>query len=181
MPRLTEGSKGRVGPASPGAWRSAARALNEPKDLGAAVDTKNERESFVARIKSNPHAVTSVRWLYQWEEVFIKSDLSVETFTSAKRSRLDVATGYLESYAINLCEVCQSVGSASVVGPGVSISNIPAGFSLRPISENTCVIMFPVTRKDGRIQYAFSMPNAIDGSCPSFTGGGGGGATEQPA
>lgn len=165
MGRISETSSGKVGPALPGAWRAAAKMWNLPWRKGRAADERGTHETFIARIKASPNSISSTRWRYQWEEVFLKDDLSVATFTAARRSRLDAGAGYLDSYAINLCELCQVAATPTVLGPGIVLSHIPAGFSLQPIAENTCVIMHVFNRVSGKIQYAFSMPNAIDGAC----------------
>lgn len=174
MPRLSEGAKGKVGPASAGAWREAARKLNK-----AAVQVASGKgaihESFLARIKSGPEAIgaSTTRWTYQWEEVSIKTDWTYEAVSGGRRSRAKSGSAGEFTWALNLCEMCQG-SSATMLGPGVTASTIPSGFSLQPIAEHTCVVMHTVRFKSGKTLYCFSMPNAIDGSCPAFTGGGGG-------
>lgn len=171
MPRLTEGTKGKVGPANPGAWRKAARKLNanERKPIQSPGQVY---DSFIARITGNTAlSGSTTRWRYQWEECLVKDDYTVTKSTDAapvkglRASRSDAGTLGEWTHAINLCEMCQAGASPTTIGPGVTISGIPSGFSVKPIATNTVVIMHALQRKSGKVLYAFSMPNAIDGTC----------------
>jgi hypothetical protein len=103
---------------------------------------------------------STTRWRYAWEEVVLKDDNTVVTPATRRANGTDATT-----YAINLCELCQAGASPTKVGPGVTISTIPAGFTLQPIAANTCVIMYALRRASGKQLFCFSMPNAIDGAC----------------
>lgn len=126
--------------------------------------------TFIARILSNPVLITgsTARWRYAWEEVAIKDDHTVLTFSNAgaRRSRSTGTESEL-TYAINLCELCQAT-SATKVGPGITVGSLPTGFSLQPIAEHTCVVMHAMKRRSGKPLYAFSMANAIDGTCEAL-------------
>lgn len=175
MPRISEGTRGKVGPLSPGQWRDAARSLNESKAKNAGQQT-NATESFLARIKSDPKQISTFRWRYQWEEIVIKDDHSIEAKPAPRQNRPDSAALGQFTWALNMCEMCQVGGSPTTVGPGINIASIPPGFEPKPIAANTCVIMNAFLRKSGKVVYCFSMPNAIDGTCTSSLGGGSGGS-----
>ena len=162
MPRVSEASRGKVGPLSPGQFRELASNANKPQQLGHRSQRAEPSDWFIAKIKASPVLLSgsTTRWRYAWEEVVLKDDNTVVT-TSARRANGTDAT----TYAINLCELCQAGASPTKVGPGVTISTIPAGFTLQPIAANTCVIMYSLRRASGKQLFCFSMPNAIDGAC----------------
>lgn len=179
MPRLGATSTGKVGPLTPGQMRHLARETNRPQLKGRQAPTAQQADWFIAKIKTTPVLLSgsTTRWRYAWEEVVLKDDNTVITTATRRASGTDATT-----YAINLCELCQAGASPTKVGPGVTISTIPAGFTLQPIAANTCVIMYALRRASGKQLFCFSMPNAIDGSCSAnFAGGGGGGGpVEEP-
>jgi len=162
MPRLTPTSAGKVGPMQPGQYRDLARDANKPKTIGKDSRLGGPTETFIARIKSGAVLLSGStnRWRYAWEEVVVKDDNSVVATATRRANGSDAST-----YAINLCEMCQQAGGATKVGPGVTITSIPAGYAVAPIAENTCVIMHAMQRASGKQLFCFSMPNAIDGSC----------------
>jgi len=178
MPRLSATSTGKVGPLTPGQVRHLARETNRPQLKGQQASTSQQADWFIAKIKASPVLLSgsTTRWRYAWEEVVLKDDNTVIT-TATRRASGTAAT----TYAINLCELCQA-GGGTKAGPGVTISSIPSGFEVKPIAENTCVIMHALRRASGKQLFCFSMPNAIDGTCQSnlIGGGGGGGSIEEP-
>jgi hypothetical protein len=139
------------------------RDSRQPKTQGQRSADRSTYETFIAKILASPVSVGTNRWRYAWEEVVVKDDHGIAT-PSAKRASRSTGTAAEFTYALNMCEMCQSI-SASLVGPGVTVSTIPSGFSLQPIAENTCVVMHAMNRRSGRPLFAFSMPNAIDGTC----------------
>jgi len=157
--------------------RSDFRERKQPRTQGVASDRAPAYETFVAKILSSPVSIGTNRWRYAWEEVVIKDDHLTAAISGSRKSR-STGTGAEFTYALNLCELCQAV-SGTKVGPGVTIATLPSGFSAQPIEADTCVIMHALRRRSGRQLYAFSMPNAIDGTCPSYLTGGGGGAVEE--
>lgn len=157
--------------------RADHRDARQPKVQGQRSDGRGTYETFVAKILSSPVSIGTNRWRYAWEEVVIKDDHLTAAISGSRKSR-STGTGAEFTYALNLCELCQAV-SGTKVGPGVTIATLPSGFSAQPIEANTCVIMHALRRRSGRQLYAFSMPNAIDGTCPSYLTGGGGGAVEE--
>lgn len=160
MPRLVPSPNSR----DFGQRRSDYRESKQPKVQGQRSDGRGTYETFVAKILASPVSVGTNRWRYAWEEVVVKDDHGIAT-PSAKRSSRSTGTAAEFTYALNLCEMCQSTASPTKVGPGVTISTIPTGFSVQPIAEGTCVVMHAMNRRSGRPLFAFSMPNAIDGTC----------------
>jgi hypothetical protein len=146
----------------PGQYRDLARSVNDPKRQGKTGSPSGVTDIFVARIKSGAVLLSGStnRWRYTWEEVVVKDDNAVVATATRRANGTDAST-----YAINLCEMCQQPGGATKVGPGVTISSIPAGYAVAPIAENTCVLMHAMQRASGKQLFCFSMPNAIDGSC----------------
>lgn len=171
--RVPTNSTGKVGPMNPNQFRKVAASANKVAQIELASDQAGVASSFVAKIKASPVSIGTNRWRYQWEEVIVVDDNSVVTAGVARKN--SGLTGMEFTWALNLCEMCQSISSPTKVGPGVTISTIPAGFSVQPISEGTCVVMHAMKRRSGKPIFCFSMPNAIDGTCTAFTGGGGGG------
>lgn len=176
MPRLVPSPNSR----DFGQRRSDYRETKQPKVQGQRSDGRGNYETFIAKILANPVAITGAtsRWRYAWEEVVVKDDHKTESLSGKRMSR-STGTGSEFTYALNLCEMCQSITSPTKVGPGVTISSLPSGFTVQPIAENTCVIMHAMRRRSGLLLYAFSMPNAIDGSCQNNLNAGGGGSGQQ--
>jgi hypothetical protein len=135
----------------------------QPKTQGQRSSDRSTYETFIAKILASPVSVGTNRWRYAWEEVVVKDDHEVTTPSGKRASRSSGGDSEF-TYALNMCEMLQSV-TATEVGPGITVSSIPAGFTVRAIAENTCVIMHAMNRRSGRPLYAFSMPNAIDGTC----------------
>ena len=160
MPRLVPSPNAR----NLGDRRADYREARQPRVQGQRSDGRSTYETFVARILASPVSVGTNRWRYAWEEVVVKDDHGIATPT-AKRASRSTGTAAEFTYALNLCEMCQAT-SATIVGPGVTVAGLPNGFSLQPIAEHTCVIMHAMNRRSGRPLFAFSMPNAIDGTCP---------------
>jgi hypothetical protein len=164
---------------TPGQFRHLMRDGNRPPMKGRQSAPAQFADWFVARIKASPVLLSgsTTRWRYAWEEVVLKDDNTAAT-TATRRASGTAAT----TYAINLCELCQAGASPTKAGPGVTISTIPAGFTVQPIAANTCVIMHALRRASGKQLFCFSMPNAIDGTCQANLDGGGegGGPIEEP-
>lgn len=127
--------------------------------------------SLLAKIESaTPIAGTSYRWLYTWTRAEIQP--------TTTGSGHDFATRAGEAYYAGEClNICEADNTASFVGPGIDPANIPAGFSVQPISGY--VHIFPMRRKTisaagGELMWCFYSCNAIDGTCgeaPALVGG----------
>jgi len=93
------------------------------------------------------------RWEYSW--------VRAETVNNSAKAFQQVASeAWYTGTAYNAVE---GLNSSTFVGPGVTKSNIPAGFSVKPVSGY--VIIFPHRMTDGTERWLFCVPNAIDGSC----------------
>lgn len=95
---------------------------------------------------------TTRRWLYNWQAANIGS---TGTYSFEYAAEL-----WYKGSALNVIE---GGNSASFVGPGIVYSNIPSGFSVKPVDGY--VLLFPGRRTDGSPIWLFCVPNAIDGQC----------------
>ena len=161
--RITGSSKGRVGPWTPNMVRRIAEVVNAAQPQESRVPGPKEHVIFAARITgaASQSSETYV-WKYTWEEVFYKNDGTIEIAYAGRRKSSHIATW---GDAYNGCEGPQFIGGNTTLGPGVLSANIPAGFALKEIANNTIVIMHLLRRINGQPLYLFSCPNAIDGTC----------------
>jgi hypothetical protein len=131
---------------------------------------------FLAKITAS-YEVGTRRWKYDWREVGLTADGDFPQTTSSIQSGGSDTAKVLQAF--NTVEWVQHEDS-DMIGPGITASTLPSGFDAVPIANNTVVIMHRVWMGT-HFGYAFTCPNAIDGSCgASFTGGGGGGGGSGP-
>lgn len=180
-------TRSNVGPWSPNQVRTIAETINRingergsGKPSGPPVPM-----FFMARITgASPIAgktatiggvaAQPVAWEYDWEEVSVSTTGTYNTSDTYRRKSATVAS---KGKAINGCEGPQMIGATTILGPGITTANIPAGFSFKAITTNTVVLMYATARATGEPLFFFSVPNAVDGVCESaLVGGGGGGA-----
>lgn len=110
-----------------------------------------------ARITSFVTVTADLKWKYEWEEVrFTAGTTSIATKTSG-------LTWTQAGYGYNWNELANAVGFWAPLG---AITNVPAGFKVKPIAVNTPVLMFPVRDTTGKVFWVFDKVNAIDGECP---------------
>ena len=58
-------------------------------------------------------------------------------------------------------------GASGVTGGGVNVDNLPGTYQLQPVPVGTPVLM-RLTYADGTtVEYRFTTPNGVDGSCPT--------------
>jgi hypothetical protein len=168
-------TRGNVGPWSPNQVRTIADTINRingegqrgPKSAPPPVVV------FMARITGSTAisgktatiggtAAQPVAWEYDWEEVSVSTTGTYNTSDTYRRKSSLIAT---KGKAINGCEGPQIIGATTTLGPGITTSNIPAGFSFKAIANNTVVMMYATARATGENLFFFSMPNAVDGAC----------------
>lgn len=139
-----------------------------PADLEAAARQRDERpQMLIARIESHT-LIGTYRWLYTWSLAEIQPTSVGGGYEFAARS----GETYYNGQALNVCE---GLNSGSYVGPGINPANIPAGFSVQPITgyvmifpQNRAIITTPgtpPTSEGGEEMWVFYAPNAIDGVC----------------
>lgn len=154
-------------------------AVNEQRESGGG-NGSNRPTIFLARITGNTAitgktatvggvAASPVAWVYDWEEAYVMAPASVTAGTiyatsNATRRKSSLIYG-TAGKAVNTIESMQCVAGTTVLGPGITTANIPAGFSIKAIQTNTIVIMHQLQRENGEPCFAFSCPNAIDGAC----------------
>ena len=93
------------------------------------------------------------RWEYSWVRAEAVNN-SAKTFQQVASESWYTGTAY---------NAIEGANSSTFVGPGVTKSNIPAGFSVQPVSG--FVLIFPHRMTDGTERWLFCVPNAIDGTC----------------
>lgn len=109
------------------------------------------------------------RWLYSWT----RAELRPTSIGNGHDFRQRPSETWEQGTALNVCE---AANSATYVGPGINPANIPAGFTVQPVSGY--VMLFAARRCNettgsppttvgggGSIMWMFHVPNAIDGSC----------------
>lgn len=146
------------GPLSPRGFNKIAAKANERTTKDATRDLLPGTKVFIARIIGNTSIITNRRWKYNWIQSYLKS--SDKLFTT-HLTHLFSNTG---TEAFNTCEALQQE-SGTYDGPGIYHSNIPTGYTLKPIATGTNVLMFQSRDDLGAVTFVFSLANAIDGAC----------------
>ena len=93
------------------------------------------------------------RWEYTWTRAEVVNN-SAKAFQQVASEAWYTGTAY---------NVIEGANTSTFVGPGVTKSNIPAGFSVKPVSGY--VLVYPHRMTDGTERWLFCVPNAIDGAC----------------
>ena len=146
------------GPLSPRGFNKIAAKANERTTKDATRDLSTGTKVFTAVILGNTTIITDRRWKYSWSQSYLKS--SDKLFYQSS-THLISATG---TEAYNTCEALQQ-SSGTKNGPGITHTNIPAGYKLQPIATGTNVLMFQSRDDLGAVTFVFSLANAIDGAC----------------
>ena len=85
----------------------------------------------------------------------------------------NVEDGAAETYAYNTAEVLNTYNT-DVLGMGIQRTNLPAGWVVAPVPDNTPVFAYPRASVDDggnpTVEMWFTFPNTPDGNCDS--GGG---------
>ena len=175
--RVNGATKKPIGPWSPIQVRTIADAVNSYNEERRAGNVRSTVVPvlIMARITGS-HAIsgktatvggvasTPIAWLYDWEETFLNGSGAYQNSKTFRR-KSSLSSGTL-GRAFNGCEGPQIMaGSPTVLGPGITIANIPAGFTIKPIANDTVVLMYALGRDNGQPLFFFSCPNAIDGEC----------------
>jgi len=146
------------GPLSPRGFNKIAAKANERTTRDATRDLLPGTKVFTAKITGNTTIIANRRWKYNWIQSYLKSNNKLFTQSS---TYLVSAAG---SEAYNTCEALQQ-SSGTYDGPGITHSNIPAGYTLQPIATGTNVLIFQSRDDLGAVTFVFSLANAIDGAC----------------
>ena len=150
-----------MGAITPRAWHKIASVVN--RNAPATDQSRNQRKAqqvFLAKITGSTAIINNRRWSYTWTSAAF--DVSTAKFKAATGSALISDTNQL---AYNTVEGLQQDSGATKDGPGITHSNIPAGYTLKPIASGTYVLMFGTAGSTGNQIYVFSVANAIDGTC----------------
>lgn len=142
------------GPMSTRGWNKIANKANErsPANDGRSRKRSNgNMATYVGIITGRTTLITGRRFLYKVKQA--QCNLTTYIFSAADNAD--------ENDALNTVESLQQASGAKN-GPGVTDTNIPAGFTFEAIQTGTCVV---VTQIDGR--HYFTVSNAIDGGCPA--------------
>ena len=142
------------GPMTTRGWNKIANKANErsPANDARARKSNASGSSGDLAIVLSYTSIGNRRWKYIVS--LCKFNLTTQLFEEINASVLT-----LDAY--NTIESLQSIDNL-YDGPGIVDADIPSGYSLLPIMENTVVI---VTKING--VYFFCVPNPIDGSCPA--------------
>jgi len=146
------------GPLSPRGFNKIAAKANERTTRDATRDLLPGTKVFIAVITGNTEIISNRRWKYTWSQSYLKS--SNKLFTQSTTYLVSAAG----TEAYNTCEALQQSGDPQD-GPGVTHTNIPAGYALQPIATDTNVLMFQSRDDLGAVTFVFSLANAIDGAC----------------
>jgi hypothetical protein len=166
----------KVGPWSPNQIRAIADAVNKVNDTAPQPNSgaSSGPTVFLARITGSTPvsgktavyggdpSARPVAWTYDWEEVSLNTGGTYETTKSYRRTSTLAGT---QGKAFNGCEGVQMIGATTTLGPGISTSNIPNGFTFKEIATNTVVLMYALSRDNGEPLFFFSVPNAVTGTC----------------
>jgi len=150
-----------MGAITPRAWHKIASVVN--KNAPATNQSRNQRKAqqvFLAKITGSNTIISNRRWSYTWTSAAF--DVPTAKFKAAIGTALISDTNQL---AYNTVEGLQQDTGATKDGPGITHSNIPAGYTLQPIATGTYVLMFGTAGSTGNQIYVFSVANAIDGTC----------------
>ena len=132
---------------------AASAARNQPHET---VDRMNTVEIGVVLAQltgSTAIPGTTNRWEYDW---VIAEQVNNSTKTMQPRAS--------EAWYLGKCyNACEGINDGTIVGPGVLVANIPAGFAVKPVVGY--VLLYPHRLTDGTERWVFCVPNAIDGTC----------------
>lgn len=169
MPRVNGSTRKGVGPWTPNQVRLIADTVNsviEGRESGTSGDVSQFR-AFLARITGGTlRAGRTTAWLYDWEEVFVLENGAYITAGGAETRRRASSQFPTYGQALNGNEALQTInGNDLVVGPGITVANIPAGFTYNRIANNVVVLMYAGQRVSGSPLFWFYAANPIEGSC----------------
>lgn len=143
---------------------------SQKKALYAATDTTNQAVGNERSRRTNDEQLLIVigkilsataisgatnRWLYTWRKANVDGTASTPDYAFTD-SNDDAVTG-------NALNVCEGGNTATRLAPGITVANVPTGFSVQPIEGY--VILTPKRLLNGDLMWFFYAPNAIDGSC----------------
>ena len=142
------------GPMTTRGWNKIANKANErspANDARARKSSNGNMATYVGIITGRTTLIASRRFLYKVKQAVC----APTTYIFSAAANAD------ENDALNTVESLQQA-SGTKNGPGVTHTNIPAGFTFEAIQTGTCVI---VTQIDGK--HYFTVSTAIDGGCPA--------------
>lgn len=136
---------------------SVQRAINPSRRQESSYATQNLQ--LIGKILgSTAISGASYRWLYTWRKADVFGTSSTPDYKFE-----DSDDAALQGEALNVCE---GGNTAATLMPGITVANIPAGFTIGPIATGCYVLLTPKRLKDGTEMYFFFCPNPIDGTCP---------------
>jgi hypothetical protein len=117
-----------------------------------------ESRSFVLGVITNYSVIdgTYYRWSYNWSEAII---------TSATPPAVSTKSPGLQSTAISISELSNRSGH-TYVSYGVGSATLPGTFTPQPIPIGTYVLLTPMRKNNGELQWLIINTQAIDGDCP---------------
>jgi hypothetical protein len=130
------------------------RRIGDLERAARAVDPYPPLSGWLAKVTSASLITgTTARYLYAWTEA---------TFAGTSPYTPSLKTDGISGNAISTSELT----NGTYVSYGVTVSNIPTGFSPKAIPVNTYVWVVPFRASDGTEIYLIVNTQAIDGVCP---------------
>ena len=151
-----------LGPLSPRGFNKIAAKANERTTKDATRDQASGVKIFIAKIAGASPIISGRRWKYTWVHTYLKS--SDKKFTTYSYPSETFLISSADTLAYNTCEALQQ-DSGLYDGPGITHTNIPAGYNLKEIATGTNVLMFQSQDNTSAVTFVFSLANAIDGGC----------------
>jgi hypothetical protein len=131
-----------------------ARRIGDLERAARAVDLYPPLTGWLGKVTSSTLITgTTARYLYAWVEA---------TFGGSSPYTPAVKSDGISGNAISVSEL----SNGTYASYGVTVSNIPTGFSLKAIPVNTYVWVVPFRASDGTEIYLIVNTQAIDGVCP---------------
>ena len=132
--------------------------------------TLHRNPFFLAKITGHTDIIAGAKWSYDWTEVRLRNDNTVENMPNGRTS-----ADANQHKALNFLEI-NNTAAGSIGGDGVdpSGSAYPAGFARMPVGGqqpsgthaiDVPVVMFLASAIDGLRPIFIPLPNAHDGTC----------------
>lgn len=143
---------------------SESKALRTARDRTAQPPRRQE-STYAAQnlqligkiLSSSPISGATNRWIYTWRKANVDSTASTPDYAFS-----DSDDAALNGTALNVLE---GGNTATTLMPGVTLANLPGGFTVGPVANGCYVLLTPKRLADGSEMYFFCVPNPIDGEC----------------
>jgi len=157
---------------SHGSGALTARDLNRLRDTSRVVEQLGPALPQAVRMTETPGKILPYFWAnitghstwgsyrYRWTYSFEEMRWEI-----ASDGPVSITAGIIGTDNLYNMNEAFNDNAATVLAPGYTVANIPAGFSYQPISTGTMALVFPHVTETGEQIFVFDKPNTIDGSC----------------